>query len=94
MTDFQPHKTFRYRDDEVSFAADPQDIRSCVIFYDSAIHAWCAGVTVKESYTKLRFSDDEPAQRFFDAVADAKEEYAHRQAHNAALKAASRGAGA
>jgi hypothetical protein len=66
--------SFLYEDNFISFVADPGDIRSCAIFFDDHSDQWCAGVTVRENYSKLRFVNELAARKFIKALHVAKQE--------------------
>lgn len=82
----QPSTSFFFEDEDVAFTADPGDIRSCAIFYDEGAQQWCAGVTVRENYSKLRFDDEAAARRFVKALHKAKQDELVRLTANVEIR--------
>lgn len=65
-------ESFLFEDDDISFSADPGDMRSCTIFLDEHTDLWCAGVTVRDNYSKIRFGSRNNARAFAKAFHKAK----------------------
>ena len=83
-----PSESFFYEDESVSFTADPGDVRSCAIFYDDGAQLWCAGVTVRENYSKIRFDGEVEARNFVKALHAAKQKELARLTLNSELREA------
>lgn len=78
----KPSTSFFYEDQTISFTADPGDVRSCAIFYDDSARMWCAGVTIRENYSKVRFDSEFDARQFIKAIHKAKQEELTRLTNN------------
>jgi len=86
ISNIVPSQSFLYEDDQISFVADPGDIRSTTIFFDEGAQQWCAGVTVRENYSKIRFAGKAPARQFARFLHAAKNAELARLTHNSVLR--------